>query len=81
MSFGLGKDEAESSLKDALNDKINQGLFRLATIISDRLRDENDKDKGHSGANERSYEYLGGKKKSKYNSGRKSIINWGPKGK
>jgi len=76
MSFGIGEEEAKNSLKDVLNDKMNQARYEILKSI-DKKMDALNSDKGHSDANERSYKYLGGKKKSKYNSGRKSIIFWG----
>lgn len=74
--FNLSEDYIKSEQLGLLNSHLNNAI-NLITKQIDKKVDAMNTDPGHSDANNRSYEYLDGKSKSKYNSGRKSIIYWG----
>ena len=75
--FKLTEDEVKADEKAKLDVNINNALNSISEDVKNRLTRFNQNDPGHSDANNRSYQYLGGERNSKYNSGRKSIVFWG----
>lgn len=77
--FKFTKEDIEAVEQGKLSNSVNSALDLIIEDVKDRLKKFNNKDSGHSDANNRSYQYLGGKGNSKYNSGKKRIIFWGVK--